>query len=63
MLINLNDGEVRKPIRINDGDKLNLGETLLFDAYHKAEMIPPAKFQNGGEIVLPAQSVTLLIFR
>ena len=63
MLVNLNDGEVRKPLQIKGGDKLNLTETLLFDANHKAEAIPSAKFQNGGEIVLPAESVTLLIFR
>jgi hypothetical protein len=62
MLVNLNDGEVRKPLQINGGDSLGLAETVLFDANHKAETIPSAQFQNGGEIVLPAESVTLLIF-
>ena len=63
MLVNLNNQEVRKPLQIKGGDALKLTDAVLFDAKHKAETITPVKFRNGGEVTLPAESVTLFIFR
>jgi alpha-L-arabinofuranosidase len=63
MLINLNGTETRKPLQLNGGDQLKLAEAFLFDAEHNAEAITPPEFKNGDGIVLPAESVMLLIFR
>ena len=63
LLVNLNNTEVSKPLQLDQGDKLKLVETYLFDATHKAESIKPTAFTNGSVIGLPAESVTLLIFK
>jgi hypothetical protein len=38
-------------------------ETYLFDKDHKAEPVLPSAFKNGDEVTLPADSVTLYIFK
>jgi len=63
ILVNLNDNEVRKPLQLDKGDALKLTEAYLFDATHKAEAITTPSFTNGNEIVLPAQSVLMYIFK
>jgi hypothetical protein len=63
MLINLNSEEVRKPLKLVDGDKLVLEEAYLFDISHNAEAVDLPAFENGGEILLPPESAMMLIFR
>ena len=63
MLINLNDTEIKKPLQFNNGAQLTLTEAYLFDPTHNAETLTPPAFQNGAEIVLPKESVTLYIFK
>jgi hypothetical protein len=63
MLVNLNNTEVRKPLQLEQGEKLKLVEAYLFDATHNAESIPPPAFTNGADIGLPAESATLYIFK
>jgi hypothetical protein len=63
MLVNLNGAEIRKPLQLNKADQLKLTEAYLFDATHKAEPITPPAFKNGADIVLPAESVMLYIFK
>jgi hypothetical protein len=63
IMVNLNDNEVRKPLQLDKGAALKLIEAYLFDATHKAEAVTPPSFTNGNEIVLPAQSVLMYIFK
>ncbi len=63
MLTNLSGQEVREPLQFDQGDGIKLSEAYLFDRTHNAEAIEPPAFTNGGEIVLPAESVTLFILR
>jgi hypothetical protein len=63
MLINLNSEEIRKPLKLAKGDAFKLSEAYLFDAGHNAEAVELPAFENGGEFVLPAESVTLLVFK
>lgn len=63
IIVNLNDNDVHKPLQLNQGDNLKLAETYLFDKDHKAESISPPTFKNGDEVTLPADSVTLYIFK
>jgi hypothetical protein len=63
MLVNLNDKEIQKPLQFNGGDQLKLEQAFLFDAKHNAESVTPPEYKNNGMVTLPAESVTLLIFR
>jgi hypothetical protein len=63
ILVNLNSTEVRKPLQLQGGDNLRIKEAYLFDADHKAEAIPLPVFENGSEILLPPESVTLYILK
>jgi hypothetical protein len=61
--VNLNANEVQKPLLLQDGDSSKLTEAYVFDSTHKAESIPAPDFTNGHDIRLPAESVTLYIFK
>jgi hypothetical protein len=63
ILVNLNNNEVSKPLVLENGDSLKLAETYLLDAKHQAELVTSSAFKNGAEIVLPAESVTLYMFK
>jgi hypothetical protein len=63
ILDNLNGAEVRKPLQLKGGEHLKLAQAFLFDASHKAEAITLPEFRNGDEMVLPTESVMLLVFR
>lgn len=63
ILVNLNANEVQKPLMLKGGDSLQLTEAYLFDSTHKAESIATPDFTNGQNISLPAESVTLYIFK
>lgn len=63
ILVNLNDKEVQKPLLLDHGDSYKITEAYLFDSEHKAESVALPDFTNGGEITLPAESVTLYIFK
>jgi hypothetical protein len=63
IFVNLNANEVQKPLMLANGDSYKLTEAYLFDATHKAESISVPDFTNGHDIRLPAESVTLYIFK
>jgi hypothetical protein len=63
VLVNLNSSEVQKPLLLAGGDSFQLTETYLFDSQHKAEAIATPDFTDGKDISLPAESVTLYIFK
>ena len=63
ILVNLNANEVQKPLMLAGGDSFQLTEAYLFDSKHKAESIAKPDFTNGRDISLPAESVTLYIFK
>src|ERR1051325_3331082 len=63
VLVNLNDNGVQKPLQLKQGDSLKLTEIYLLDKDHKAESVSPPSFKNGEAVTLPADSVTLYIFK
>ena len=63
ILVNLNGNEVQKRLVLRNGDSFKLAEAYLFDATHKVELIATPEFRNGNPVRLPAESVTLYIFK
>ena len=63
IFVNNSDQAVNKPLKVENGDSLNLTGAYLFDRDHNAEAITVPAFKNGDSISLPPLSVTLYILR
>jgi len=62
ILVNRGETAVTKPLKLEQGDALKLGEARLFDKEHKAEAVTLPAFTNGAPVELAGYSVTLLVF-
>lgn len=63
ILINLTPDITSESLYLHDLDTHEITETWLLDIEHPGEQIPSTPFENGAEITLPPQSITLLIFK
>jgi hypothetical protein len=62
MIINLSPEEKRKPLVLEDGPRTERAKVWLFDAAHNAERIEAEGVSNGGDLILPPQSISLHIY-
>ncbi|TET38094.1 MAG: hypothetical protein E3J69_01965 [Anaerolineales bacterium] len=62
MIVNLSPEEKRKPLVLEDGPRTERAEVWLFDADHNAERIGSEGVSNGGDLILPPQSISLHIY-
>jgi hypothetical protein len=63
MLVNRSQAAVKKPLKLENGDALQLSEAYLLDKDHQASAITPWAFKNGDPVELAGYSASLLIFR
>ena len=61
MLVNLASEEKRVPLRLDNFEPGGPAEVWRFDAEHKAEQIESQEIVDGTELVLSAESATLIV--
>jgi hypothetical protein len=62
VVVNLGPEEKAKPLFVYGFEIEGAAEVWLFDAQHEAEMIGTQEIASGGEITVPAQSISLYVF-
>ena len=61
LIVNLGDAAATKPLTILGAGSATSADTWLLDASHKAEKVAATPISAGGNVTLPAESVTLLV--
>ena len=61
MIVNLGSAAVTKPLTVIGGQTSDSAQTWLFDASHNAEQVADTPLAPGGDVVLPPESMTLLV--